>query len=119
MYHGDPSHSGLSQSMPDVSGSPKVTESIRLDGAVYASPIAVDGVIVVATENDSIYGFDARGQQLWHVRVGSPSPAYQRACGNIDPLGITGTPVYSAQTGDVYVVVLVPTLTGVVYVRTS
>ncbi len=109
----------LSQSMPDVSGSPKVTESIRLDGAVYASPIAVDGVIVVATENDSIYGFDARGQQLWHVRVGSPSPAYQRAYGDIDSLGITGTPVYSAQTGDVYVVVLVPTLTGVVYVRTS
>jgi PQQ-like domain len=74
MYHGDPSHSGLSQSMPDVSGSPKVIESIRLDGAVYASPIAVDGVIVVATENDSVYGFDARGQQLWRAKVGSPSP---------------------------------------------
>jgi hypothetical protein len=41
---------------------------------------------------------------LWHVRVASPSPAYQRACGNINPLGITGTPIYSARTGDVYVV---------------
>ena len=40
--------------MPNVSGSPQVTESIKLDGAVYASPIAVDGVIVVATENDSV-----------------------------------------------------------------
>ena len=54
MYHGDPSHSGRSQSMPNVSGSPQVTESIKLDDAVYASPIAVDGVIVVATENDSV-----------------------------------------------------------------
>jgi outer membrane protein assembly factor BamB len=104
MYHGDAAHSGLAPSMPDVSGSLKVIESIKLDGAVYASPIAVDGVIVVATENDSVYAFDPQGKQLWHVRAGSPSPAYQRPCGNIDPLGITGTPVYSAQTGDVYLV---------------
>jgi outer membrane protein assembly factor BamB len=104
MYHGDASHSGVSRSMPDVSGALKVIKSIHLDGAVYASPIAVDGVIVAATENDSVYGFDARGRQLWHVRVGTPSPAYERACGNIDPLGITGTPVYSAQTGEVYLV---------------
>ena len=104
MYHGDPSHSGLSRSMPNVSGSPRVTESIKLDGAVYASPIVVDGVIVVATENDAVYAFDAQGKQLWHVEVGSPSPAQERACGDIDPLGITGTPIYSAQTGDVYLV---------------
>jgi outer membrane protein assembly factor BamB len=104
MYHGDAAHSGLSQAMPDVSGALKVVDRIRLDGAVYASPIAVDGVIVVATENDSVYGFDVRGKQLWYVSVGTPSPSYERACGNINPLGITGTPVYSAQTGDVYVV---------------
>src|SRR6266516_4105551 len=35
MYHGDPSHGCRSQSMPNVSGSPQVTESIKLDGAVY------------------------------------------------------------------------------------
>jgi outer membrane protein assembly factor BamB len=104
MYHGDAAHSGLSRSMPDVSGSLKVVKRIKLDGAVYASPIAVDGVIVVATENDSVYGFDAQGKQLWHVSVGTPSPSYERACGNIDPLGITGAPIYSAQTGDVYLV---------------
>ena len=104
MYHGAPAHDGVSQAMPDVTGSLKVDKSLKLDGAVYASPIAVDGVIVVATENDSVYGLDTRGRQLWHVSVGTPSPAYQRACGNIDPLGITGTPVYSARTGDVYLV---------------
>ncbi len=67
--------------MPNVSGSPQVTESIKLDGAVYASPIAVDGVIVVATENDSVYGFDARGQQLWRVSsepVAGPGAAVRR-----------------------------------------
>ena len=102
MYHGDPAHDGVSQAMPDVSGALKVIKTVKLDGAVYASPIAVDGVMVVATENNSVYGFDARGNQLWHVSVSTPSPAYERPCGNIDPLGITGTPVYSAQTGEVY-----------------
>jgi outer membrane protein assembly factor BamB len=104
MYHGDPAHNGVSRSMPALRGPLNVVNSVKLDGAVYASPIAVDGVIVVATENDSVYGLDPSGRQLWHVSVGTPSPAYQRPCGNIDPLGITGTPVYSAQTGDVYLV---------------
>ena len=100
MYHGVASHSGLSRSMPHVKGPLKVLRSIKLDGAVYA--IAVGGVIVVATENNSVYGFSPPGRRLWHVRVGKPSPAFERKCGNIDPLGITGTPIYSAQTGDVY-----------------
>ena len=90
--------------MPPARGALKVVKSIKVDGDVYASPIAVNGVIVVATENDSVYGFSRQGRQLWHVRVGKPSPAFERDCGNIDPLGITGTPIYSAQTGDVYVV---------------
>jgi outer membrane protein assembly factor BamB len=102
MYHGDLAHDGVSSSMPDVTGSLKVIKSVNLDGAVYASPIAVDGVIVVATENDSVYGLDAQGRQLWHTSLGVPSPQYERPCGNINPLGITGTPVYSARTGDVY-----------------
>jgi hypothetical protein len=104
MYHGDPTHSGVSTSMPQVHGSLKVVRSIKLDGAVYASPIAIDGVIVVPTENDSVYGFTASGKRLWHVRLAAPSPGSERQCGDIDPLGITGTPIYSAKTGDVYVV---------------
>jgi putative pyrroloquinoline-quinone binding quinoprotein len=104
MYHGVPSHSGLSTSMPRVRGPLKVVRSVKLDGAVYASPIAVNGIVVAATENDSVYGFSTTGKRLWHTRVGSPSPAFERKCGNIDPLGITGTPIYSAKTGDVYVV---------------
>jgi outer membrane protein assembly factor BamB len=104
MYHGAASHSGVSRSMPRVRGPLKLIKSIKLDGAVYASPIAVGGVIVVATENDSVYGYGVGGKRLWHTKVGKPSPAFERKCGNIDPLGITGTPIYSAQTGDVYVV---------------
>jgi PQQ-like domain len=104
MYHGDDARSGVSSSMPHVHGALRVVRSIKLDGAVYASPIAVDGVIVAATENDSVYGFGVSGKQLWHVHLAAPSPGSERQCGDIDPLGITGTPIYSAKTGDVYLV---------------
>jgi outer membrane protein assembly factor BamB len=103
-YHGTLDRSGLSTSMPTVSGKPKLVQSIKLDGEVYASPIVVRGITVVATENDTVYAFDRSYRQLWKRRLGSPSPASERQCGNIDPLGITGTPTYDAGTGQVYLV---------------
>ena len=62
------------------------------------------GLTVVATENDSVYAFDPSYRQVWKRSLGSPSPKEQRQCGDIDPLGITGTPAYDASTGLVYVV---------------
>jgi hypothetical protein len=53
MYHGNPSHSGVSSSLPKVTGPLKVITSVKLDGAVYASPIVVGGIVILATENDS------------------------------------------------------------------
>lgn len=101
-YHGGGAHRGLAK-MPRAT-SPHVSRRVALDGAVYASPIAVDGLVVVATENDTVYALDRHGRVRWHVHLGTPSPAAQRPCGNIDPLGITGTPVYSPRTHRVYVV---------------
>jgi outer membrane protein assembly factor BamB len=90
--------------MPPASGRPRLVASLKLDGPVYASPIVVGGTVIVATENDSVYSFDRQRHQLWHISLGTPSPAGERACGNIDPLGITGTPVYDAGSGSVYLV---------------
>jgi outer membrane protein assembly factor BamB len=104
MHHGRPDHAGISTTMPATSGAPKVLAKLELDGAVYASPIVVDGSTIVATENDSVYAFDSAYHQVWKQRLGDPSPAQERPCGDIDPLGITGTPIYSAATGDVYLV---------------
>src|SRR6266849_2576107 len=76
-----------------------------LDGAVYAEPLVVDGEVIVATENDTLYALDASsGQVQWHTTVGTPVPLSDLPCGNIDPLGITGTPVYDPQTGLVFAV---------------
>ena len=72
-----------------------------LDGQVYASPLVVGKRIIVATEGDSVYSLGETGRQSWRTQLGDPSPAGERACGNIDPLGITGTPVYA--NGLIYV----------------
>jgi PQQ-like domain len=102
-YHGDASRSGYAPSMPAVSGPPRVVHQVALDGAVYASPIVVGGVTIVATENNSVYAFDAGFHRLWRRHLGAPSPAGERPCGNIDPLGITGTPVYDGVHNAIYV----------------
>ena len=40
----------------------------------------------------------------WHKGLGRAQPLSGLPCGNIDPLGITGTPAYDATTGSVFVV---------------
>jgi len=90
--------------MPKASGTPKLVQSLKLDGEVFASPIVVRGLTIVATEQDTVYAFDQSYRQVWKRSLGSPSPAEERQCGDINPLGITGTPVYDAATNRVYVV---------------
>ena len=104
-YHGTPDRHGVSTSMPTAIGNPKVRKSIKLDAAVYGSPIVVNHRIIVATENNSVYAFDTFGRVLWHSNFGAPAHLSNLPCGNINPSGITGTPVYSAKTGLIYFVV--------------
>jgi outer membrane protein assembly factor BamB len=104
MYHHTPDHGGVSDTMPTATGTPQRVASLKLDGAVFASPIVVGGLTIVATENDTVYAFDQSYHQVWKEHLGTPSPEQQRQCGDIDPLGITGTPIYDAGTDHVLVV---------------
>lgn len=79
--------------------------NIHLDGAVYAEPLVVNEHVIVATEENSLYSLNARtGQVQWRTNLGSPVPLSTLPCGNIDPLGITGTPVYDPVTNLVFAV---------------
>jgi outer membrane protein assembly factor BamB len=103
-YHGTMSRAGVSRTMPAASGIPKRIQSLKLDGEVFASPIVARGLTIVATEQDTVYAFDQSYRQVWKRSLGSPSPAEERQCGDINPLGITGTPVYDATTNHVFLV---------------
>jgi outer membrane protein assembly factor BamB len=85
----------------------RVVRSTRLDGAVYAQPVVAPGpqgrVTVVVTQNDTVYAL-RDGRTVWSRHLGSPVPRSALPCGNIDPLGITGTPVVDPKAGVVYVV---------------
>lgn len=104
MYHRDTQRTGYLADAPDPQRLTKVW-SRQLDGAVYAEPLVVGNRVIVATEGDSLYALDpATGNVLWHTNVGSPVPRSSLPCGDIDPLGITGTPVYDPATGLVFAV---------------
>jgi len=61
--------------------------------------------VIVATEGDSVYSLDpASGHVVWRRHLGTPVPLSSLPCGNIDPLGITSTPVYDAATETLFVV---------------
>jgi outer membrane protein assembly factor BamB len=72
---------------------------------VYGQPLAVGNLIIAATEADVVYGLDrASGRVRWRVPLGTAVPLATLPCGDIGPLGITGTPVYDPATGLVYAV---------------
>src|SRR5205085_12030421 len=94
-YHGDVARSGVGPGAGARFGSAaKGWVSPTLDGDVYASPILAGGLALVATENDTLYAFDAvSGAQRWSRHLADPVDASTLPCGDIRPVsGITGTP---------------------------
>jgi len=103
-YHLNNQRTGYRADTPDPQHLSQ-TWTKKLDGAVYAEPLVVGNHVIVATEGDSLYALDPQtGAVQWHTNVGSPVPQSTLPCGDIDPLGITGTPVYDPATGLVFAV---------------
>lgn len=105
-YHRNPSRTG------DVAHGPALNPPHRawtadLGGAVRGQPVVADGRVIAATERNRVVALDpASGKVLWSHTVGTPLTHVVSAigCGDIDPLGITSTPVVDTARGTVYVV---------------
>jgi hypothetical protein len=134
-YHNDLSRDGanpqeyaLTPSNVNAGGFGKLA-SCPVDGAIYGQPLwvanlTVNGgkhnVVFVATQNDSLYAFDADSSsclQLWKANLvdtshgaaaGETSVPYTllgNATGDVKPeIGVTGTPVIDPSTAIIYVV---------------
>ena len=60
--------------------------------------------IIVVTEQNEVLALDAStGKPLWTRTLGAPVKRSDLRCGNIDPLGIAGTPVQDAAAHRLYV----------------
>lgn len=71
-----------------------------IDGAAYAQPLFLDDGgggkdrVFVATEKNQVYSLDAlTGAVIWNHKLGPEVAVSKLQCGNIDPYGVTGTPV--------------------------
>ncbi|MGA6963233.1 MAG: hypothetical protein WBZ51_06350, partial [Xanthobacteraceae bacterium] len=113
-YHADPGRSG-NFIVPSLTW--ERASSLQLDGNfdarvsghVYAQPLywrgseLSSGALLVATEDNVVHGIDAiTGQERWQRSLGQPVPRSSLPCGNISPLGVTGTPVIDASTEAIY-----------------
>jgi outer membrane protein assembly factor BamB len=104
------SRPGLSVSTPTFTSSSQVVKAwtAGVDGAVYGQPLVIGTEVVVATQNDSVYAFNAStGHREWRRHLAAPVPS-GLPCGDIDPSGITGTPVADVATGRLWVVTFSP-----------
>lgn len=106
-YHRDIARSGNDPSEPSVSTVGQLWRA-HLDGQVYAEPLVAGDHVVAATENNTVYSLDtASGDVAWSTTLGTPMAGNALPCGNIDPSGITGTPVINQVDGVVWVVAFV------------
>jgi hypothetical protein len=87
-------------------------------GNIYAQPLywrpnGTVGEVIVATESDTVYALNPEtGATIWQTNLGTPVAVSDLPCGNINPDGITGTPVIDPATGTLYLDALVQTANG-------
>ena len=102
-YHRGPSRAGLVGHSPG--GPLQRAWAKRLGQAVYGEPLVVGDTLIAATEGNQVFGLNARtGVRRWKTDLGTPQPMSGLPCGDIDPLGVTGTPAYDPDTGSVFMV---------------
>jgi outer membrane protein assembly factor BamB len=91
----------------------------RFPGHLYAQPLywrppgRASGVLIVASESNNVAAIDAAGGgTLWSRSLGAPAALSAFRCGNIDPLGITGTPAIDEASGTLYLDAMVADAAG-------
>lgn len=106
-HHGDPARNGFYAAPGLTPGATHVLFRAAVDGEVYAQPLFLDvggsGVVVAVTEKNKVYALDGEsGATIWSRTLAAPVPLGSLPCGNVDPLGITGTPVADAASRTLY-----------------
>jgi outer membrane protein assembly factor BamB len=108
-YHGGSSRSGVIPGLSVGAVHTSWSSPTSVDADVYAEPLLCGGSVFVATENNSVYALNAStGKVEWRTNLGTPVDGSTLPCGDINPTGITGTPVIDAAVRTLYVVAFLP-----------
>jgi hypothetical protein len=80
-----------------------------ISGNVYAQPLYIENgpggaaMVIVVTESNNVYALDAlTGTVIWQRNNIGPPVTSGLPCGNISPLGITGTPVVDLKSRSLF-----------------
>ena len=101
--HNNPSRNGVYiDAAFTLSAAPNLTRDLNFDGTIagnmYSQPLYIEGgpngpIIIAVTESNNVYALNATtGAVIWQRNIG-PAVNSGLPCGNINPVGITGTPV--------------------------
>lgn len=121
LFHGDAARTGWNAQesvlTPEAVGSGAFGSlwTSRIEGEIYAEPLVARDVpagggtrtvVYAVTNRDLVYAFDAAaGGRVWGpVSLGSPVGRASLLCGNVDPVGITSTPVIDRASSTLYAV---------------
>jgi len=102
--HNNPSRDGVYVDAGFTpSAAANLTRDLNFSGTIsgngYAQPLYIEGspngpVVIAVTECNNVYGLNATtGTVVWQRNLGTPVSLSLLGCGNIDPVGITSTPV--------------------------
>ena len=90
----------------------------QVDGNLYAQPLYWQDAqnnrrLIVATESNNVYAVDATtGKVVWQKLLGQRVALSSLPCGNVNPLGITGTPVIDDTQAAVYLDAMIDDTSG-------
>lgn len=102
-YHHDNAHTGFDGTQPAATSASAGWVTSALDGSVLAEPLVFNGIVYAVTLQGTVYAINqSDGTVAWSTNVGTPK-TWSGQCGNINPLGISGTPVIDAAAGRIYV----------------
>ena len=102
VYHHDNAHTGFDSTQPTVSTATTGWTSPTLDETVFGEPIVYQGLVYVATMNNTVYALNQTdGSVVWSTNLGTPETGGW-ICGNVSPQGIHGTPVIDTSTNRIY-----------------
>ena len=113
-YHADPAHSGhavvpgltwarAAATKPDTAFDGTVQGHVNAQPLYWHPPGAAHGLVIVATDANAIYALDAiTGRPVWQRSLGPAATRSEVGCGNINPIGVTGTPVIDPAASALY-----------------
>jgi hypothetical protein len=88
----------------------ETTFHATVDGDEYAQVLYYDAkgngkdLLITATEHNEVSALDpATGTPVWRKTLGQAAPQNTFGCGNIDPVGVTGTPAIDYASRTVFV----------------